>query len=195
MEFSPKTPRCKIIGELQLSRLLSMEEHDFFEAIIGTRRIKHNTDYLWYYYNGKFGNPFAKNQDDIYGVEGTFFCKPEEEDDDRYKTHVIDYNIPPGIPSWSTSYFVEKEKAIQNGSVPSLQCHWTIQNNRLLWNTNPYFYEPVAWLRWLITNLFEPRYIFLNGSFEMYTSGVKPTNNIYTIIDNKIRMEEILVDY
>lgn len=111
-------------------------------------------------------------------MEGTFFAKPDE----VYESHVVNYNIPPGLPCWSNnSYFLDKEKAIEMGAVPSLYCHWIIQHKTFVWNKNPYFYEPVAWLQWWIKNLFEPKNILLNGSFEVHTVGgyYKPTHTVY----------------
>lgn len=68
-------PSCKIIGELQLNRILSEEENNFFQNITNTRRIKHNTDYLWLSLQWTVWQSFCNKSSRCVWNGGYFFCQ------------------------------------------------------------------------------------------------------------------------
>ena len=176
-------------GHLDLSKPLTPEQQEYFNAFVSTRRMKRDPKKLMEKYNGKYGLPATgklltngkdavtdlvekngewvekEQHETIYGVDGEFFAK----DDDERDPSIIDYNTPPGQQEYGGTLggmelYRENERRIKEGLCqPSLWCDWEIVGDRFQWNGGEKFYHYIEWLKYLIKNMFTPWGVLLNG--------------------------------
>lgn len=106
------------------------------------------------------------------GKHGQYFLGIDDYDFRRPSICVSDANRPP------------------NGC-PGLYCHWIIKDNKLVWDDRTEkFYEYVPWLRYLISNFFEPEGYVLNGKFRWQGEKIEDAGYI-TVTDNNVSVEMI----
>jgi hypothetical protein len=165
-------------GSFDLSPSLTNEQADYINKFSRTRRMKRDVNKLMELYQGKHGYPYRTGTpEEIYGKDGEFFVggggfAGQDRDDS-----IIDFNTPPGQPTFnelSDMSFSQRlgitEKLIQEGKCqPGLWCQWIVKgvfNEKLEWDEGEKFYNYVEWLRYLITNFFEPWGIKVNGEVE-----------------------------
>jgi hypothetical protein len=167
------------MGSLQLSRPATQQEKEFINTVSTTRRMKRDVEKLFELYDGKFGNPFAKTREEIYGNEGEFFVG---EDKPNAKNTVIDQNSPPGHPAWGTRNVYEEGKC-----QPGLWCQWIVTEDgeELEWDGGEKFYNYVEWLKYQIKNFFEPWGIKLNGEIE-WTGEDREDLGKIVVVDNVV---------
>ena len=164
-------------GSLQLSRQLTDVEKEYINRFTGSRRMKRDSNKLWELYEGKHGNPFAKEQtpEAVYGKEGEYFAMDDGQMGQSRDNSIIDYNTPPGQRSYRETMnedfdttWNKRQEAIANGLCqPGLWCQWTInEENELEWDGGEKFYEYTAWLKYLIEHFFSKWGVILNGEIE-----------------------------
>jgi len=94
------------------------------------------------------GNEDKRTPEEIYGIEGEFFCLDDNNFGQTSDESIINYNLPPS-------------------SQPGLWCKWEINNrNQLEWNGEEKFYRYTEWLEYLIENFFSKWGVVLNGEIE-----------------------------
>ena len=131
-------------GSLELSRTATKIEIDYINDFSESRRMKRDVKKLNEIYKGEMGNPFAKNPEDVYGIDGEYFIGQDELF--PRNESIIEDNNPPSTQ-------------------PSLWCQWILTPNgtKLEWDKCEKFYSYVNWLKYLINNFFEKWEIKLNG--------------------------------
>lgn len=159
-------------GALELAPPATPEQRDYINAICNTRRMKRDVNKLMQKYKGKYGNPFAvgNTAEEIYGNEGQYFAKEDNNEGQTDDGTIIDFNNPPGQVdranmTWR-EYWQERERRIKDGECqPGLWCDWIItEDGRFLeWNGAEKFYDYIAWLKYLIDRFFNVWGIELNG--------------------------------
>jgi hypothetical protein len=144
-------------GSLQLSRPLTDEEKKFINRISATRRMKRDVNKLMELYQGKHGNPFAKDKTPlgIYGRDGEYFAYDDGNCGQSDDASVIDMNMAPGQRD-----FLGKSKA-----QPGLWCQWVIneEGTELEWDGGEKFYAYIEWLDYYIDHFFSKWGVLLNG--------------------------------
>ena len=192
-------------GALTLSKLLTAKQFEFINKFSATRRMKRDVQRLMDNYKGKAGFPgrtVKKNTpEEIYGVDGAFFVG-----DSKMDGSVIDNNCPPGQKPYSERNkdfnisYKEQRDLIDSGKCqPGLWCQWVVQSNeddvegqQLEWDGDEKFYEYIAWLKYLITNFFEPWNVKLNGEIEWFGESnddrgkIVVTDNVVEVYDGNI---------
>lgn len=131
------------LGSLRFSRPLRDTEILYINAFSECRRMKLDVKKLHETYKGANGNPFAKSDEDVYGVEGEYFIHELPYGDPC----VIDYNNPPSTQ-------------------PGLWCNWHVTRTELTWNEAEKFYYYVEWLQYLIKNFFDKWGVALDGAIQ-----------------------------
>ncbi len=131
------------LGSLHFSRPLRDQEMDYINALTQCRRMKLDVAKLHETYKGAHGNPFAKTDADVYGVDGEYFTQELSYDDPC----VIAYNTPPATQ-------------------PGLWCHWTVSKKELTWDGGEKFYKYVEWLQYFIRHFFDKWGIALDGAMQ-----------------------------
>ncbi len=131
------------LGSLHFSRPLRDQEMDYINALTQCRRMKLDVAKLHETYKGAHGNPFAKTDADVYGVDGEYFTQELSYDDPC----VSNYNSPPGTQ-------------------PGLWCHWTVSKKELTWDGGEKFYKYVEWLQYFIRHFFDKWGIALDGAMQ-----------------------------
>jgi hypothetical protein len=110
-----------------------------------------------------------------YGVDGEFYWKDDKNSGQSNDCSVIDNNQPPSIQ-------------------PSLWLQWIITKNEidgsynLEWDHGEKFYGYIEWLDYLITKVFEPNQITLNGEVDWEGEESDDTGTI-TVVDNIISID------
>lgn len=178
-------------GSLQLSRPATTEERDYINRISGTRRMKRDNKILFELYKGKHGNPFAKNETEIYGREGEYFAKENNNSGQDKDRSIINYNTPPGQveytrhpSSWDVNNNLIKECKCQ----PGLWCQWVITEDgtQFEWDGGEKFYYYLEWLEYYISHFFSKWGIKLNG--EITWEGEDRTDKgIIVVKNNKVK--------
>lgn len=198
-------------GALTLSKPLTPKQFGYINQFSSTRRMKRNVDKLMELYNGKGGFPGKtikkKNTpEEIYGVDGAFFVGEKGIYGENNDSSVIDNNCPPGQKPYSERSrdfkisYKEQRKLIDSGKCqPGLWCQWVVQSNeddkkghQLEWDGGEKFNEYIAWLKYLITNFFEPWNVKLNGEIEWFgeensdRGKIVVTDNVVEVYDGNI---------
>lgn len=187
-------------GQLSLSRQLTDVEKDYINLISNTRRMKRDSNKLMEIYQGKYGNPFAKEQtpEAIYGFFGEYFAKDDGDMGQSKDDSIIDYNSASGELGWSDISDKQRLELIAERKKrklqPGLWCQWIIEYNELLWDGGEKFYNYTEWLEYLIQEFFEPWGVKLNG--EIYWYG-EESDNLGKIIvtDNVVEIKEGRIEY
>jgi hypothetical protein len=131
------------LGSLKFSRPLRDKEVEFLNAFSECRRMKLDVQKLQETCGKGKGNPFAKTEDEVFGIEGEY-CIEEL----PYNSPIIlEYNEPPS-------------------SQPSLWCHWIVTKTELKWNGAEKFYNYIEWLQYLITHFFDKWSVALDGAMQ-----------------------------
>lgn len=170
------------IGSFQLNKPLTKKQFDYINLFSETRRMKRDVTKLMEIYKGKGGYPGRtanKNTPlEIYGQEGEYFVGGGGNAGQDRDDSIIDYNCPPGKPTWEERKNVpfnesweEEQKLIAEGKCqPGLWCQWIVEdgedNQKLIWDGGEKFYEYIAWLKYMIKHFFEPWKVKLNGEVE-----------------------------
>jgi len=184
-------------GKFKLSRPATEQERDYINLISNTRRMRRNVDTLFELYKGKYGNPFAKNKKEIYGLEGEYFAMDDDDMGQSDNKSIIDHNTPPGQLSYNSGKFdkiwEDNEKLIEKGKCqPGLWCKWEITEDCqyikgfLEWNGAEKFYYYTEWLEYLIKHFFSKWGIKLNGQIH-WQGESKGDKGIIFALNNKIK--------
>lgn len=173
-------------GSLELSRPATDEEMEYLNKFSETRRMKRDVNKLFKLYDGKFGNPFAKTREEIYGNEGEYFVGGLGSFGQNNDESVINHNHPPGQTDWDYSN--------PNGQ-PGLWCQWILTDPETLqWDGGEKFYNYTQWLEYLIKNFFEPWGIKLNGEIEWQGEERDDMGKII-VTDNEVEVREGRIVY
>lgn len=169
-------------GSIKVSGNMTQEQFDYINKFSDTRRMKRDVKKLYDLYKGKYGKPNTDDMVDVdgiqvlnvYGNDGEYFVGNPY--DDRT---VIDNNVPPGQPSYSSGYastdWVTRQRLIDEGKCqPGLWCQWVLvsdnpihpENVTLKWDGYEKFYHYTEWLQYLINHFFKPWGLTLNGEIE-----------------------------
>lgn len=179
-------------GSLTLSRPATEQEIEFINTVSNTRRMKRDVKKLFELYDGKFGNPFAKTREEIYGNEGEYYVGDNGSDGS-----VIDQNTPPGQHQWSTRNYEENEQRITDGLCqPGLWCQWVITEDgtELEWDGGEKFYYHTEWLKYQIKHFYQPWGILLNGEIEWEGEDRDDRGKI-VVKDNEVTILQGTVSY
>jgi len=187
-------------GGLTLSRPATKQEKDYINLFSNTRRMKRNVEKLFEIYEGKHGYPFAKGNTplEIYGEDGAYFAFNDGQCGQQDDGSIIDYNRPPGQPSYDETRGMpidqiltnEKARKKSGKSQPGLWCQWVIEEptegeQYVAWDGGEKFYNYVEWLKYLIVHFFEPWGIKLNGEILWAGEDYDDRGKI-VVVDNKI---------
>ena len=192
-------------GSLQLSRELNEVEKNYINTLCSTRRMKRDVNKLMELYKGKHGYPFATEQtpEAIYGKDGEYFVNDDGNSGQSNDASIIDYNVPPGLPSYNETRGMEfnaswdlRCKAIAEGNCqPGLWCQWVINDdNELEWDGGEKFYEYTAWLKYLIKHFFEKWGVILNGEITWVGESSGDLGKI-VVTDNVVVEKEGKITY
>lgn len=158
----------KFNGKFDLSRQLTDIERDYINTFSGTRRMKRNSIKLMELYHGEYGYPYItkdSSPEDIYGIEGEFFCKNDGDCGQMRDNSIINYNYPSIMQ-------------------PTLWCQWVTDGNKLEWDGGEKFYHYIEWLKYMIDNFFEKWNVKLNG--EVTWEGEDSSDTGTIIVKNNI---------
>jgi hypothetical protein len=173
-------------GSLHLSRPVSEEEYEYLNKFSETRRMKRDVNKLFELYDGKFGNPFAKTREEIYGNEGEYFIGGKGSFGQDNDPSVINNNLPPGQTEWGYS---------NSDGQPGLWCQWILTDDQTLeWDGGEKFYNYTEWLQYLIKHFFQPWGITLNGEIEWQGEDRSDMGKII-VEDNEVDVREGRVEY
>jgi len=191
-------------GYFKLSRQLTETEKEYIQKFNDIRHMRRDVDKLHKVYNGKYGNPFAKTREEVYGREGEYFVGGDGikwnsgEEIRRQDETILDYNAPPCTPvqsnnSWKVYWNLRQNMIATGQAVPGLWCQWTVDKagTRLEWDGGEKFYYYSEWLKYLITHFFDKWGVKLTGI--VYWQGedredsgkLEITNNILSITKAK----------
>jgi hypothetical protein len=172
-------------GHFELSRQLTETERDYIQKFNDTRHMRRDVEKLHEVYNGKYGNPFAKTREEVYGREGEYFIGADTQDGT-----VLDINDSPGTPAkmdnWVAYWQLRQDRIKTGEAMPGLWCQWTVDINgtRLEWDGGEKFYNYTEWLTYLITNFFDKWGVKLNGI--VYWEGENSEDKGKLIIDDSV---------
>ncbi len=179
-------------GSLKLSRPATEKERDYINLISSTRRVKRDVNKLMSLYNGEHGNPFAKGNtpEEIYGHEGEYFAKDDNNFGQDNDGSIIDINLAPG-----ETEFLAGRKKIKLGQ-PGLWCQWIVTEDgtELTWDGGEKFYNYVEWLEYYIKHFFEPWGIKLNGEIEWAGEDREDMGKI-VVTDNVVKTQIAEITY
>lgn len=182
-------------GYFELSRPLTETERDYIQRFNDVRHMRRDVDKLHEVYNGKYGNPFAKTREEIYGREGEYFVGGSGfAGQDRDET-ILDFNEPPCTPArqddWMAYWNLRQEMIATGQAVPGLWCQWTVdkEGTRLEWDGGEKFYYYSEWLNYLITHFFDKWGVKLNGI--VYWQGEdREDSGKLEVDDNKVSIKK-----
>lgn len=139
-----------------------------------------------------------RTPEEIYGVDGEYFVGAGGFAGQDNDASVIDNNTPPGQIGWdedsSFDRYEKNQKRAEEGLCqPGLWCQWIINDdNELVWDGGEKFYSYVEWLKYLITNFFQPWGVLLNGEItwegeESSDLGkIVVTDNMVTVLNGSV---------
>jgi hypothetical protein len=165
-------------GRLSLSKPLSKTKMNYINCFSSTRRMKRDVNILMELYNGKYGYPCRRSKDPakIYGLDGEYFAKDNNNYGQTRDNSILDYNTPAGQLGYDknvdfTTRWNETQKRIADGiGQPGLWCQWVIVDENgiqyLEWNGSEKFYYYVEWLKYLEKHFFKPWNIQLEGEIQ-----------------------------
>jgi hypothetical protein len=173
-------------GSLHLSSPVTPEEFEYINKFSEMRRMKRDVNKLFKLYDGKFGNPFAKSREEIYGNEGEYFIGGVGSFGQTADASVINSNLPPGQTDWGYS---------NPDGQPGLWCQWILTDNQTLeWDGGEKFYNYVEWLEYLIKHFFEPWGHIINGQIE-WQGEERDDMGIIIVEDNVVTTKQGRVQY
>lgn len=191
-------------GSLTLNKELTSEQKSYINTFSNNRRMKRNVNKLMELYHGKFGFPGVPENSDpklIYGRDGEYFVKYDDNFGQIEDDSIIDYNTPPGQISYRGNsnfheIYIKNEEKIKNGECqPGLWCQWIInENNELEWDGGEKFYNYVEWLQYLINHFFSKWNVLLNGEIEWVGEDRDDLGKII-VKDNIIKIEHGHITY
>jgi len=187
------------LGHLTLTPPATKEQRDYINLISKTRRMKRDVNKLFQIYKGKYGNPFAESDEEIYGNEGEYFAKDDGQSGENHDDSIIDYNVSPGQMGYDqakvlgfNAFFYGNKRRSENGDCqPGLWCQWVISEDgtRLEWDEGEKFYDYIPWLKYYINHFFKKWGIKLNGRIRF--QGEDPGDKgIIEVIDNVVGLGE-----
>lgn len=138
----------------------------------------------------------------IYGKDGEFFVKDDGNYGQSTDRSIIDYNTPPGqlgyydkTMSWNERWEENQKRTKEGLCQPSLWCQWIINDNHELeWDGGEKFYSYVEWLKYLITNFFQPWGVLLNGEIE-WAGEDKNDRGKIVVTNNKVEVYNGRIEY
>lgn len=182
-------------GCFELSRPLTETEKKYIQQFNDVRHMRRDVEKLHAVYSGKYGNPFAKTREEVYGREGEYFVGQDRKIGDEYFEQlrdetVLDFNDAPGTPdkmdNWA-AYWQLRQTRIKTGeALPGLWCGWTVDLNgtRLEWDGGEKFYNYPDWLTYLNTHFFNKWEVKLNGI--ICWQGENPEDKGRLIMDDSV---------
>jgi len=189
---------------LALSRPATDVEKNYINSFNNSRRMKRDVNKLMKLYKGKHGHPTPKSDkpEDIYGNDGEYFVKDDGDFGQSKDNSIIDYNIPPGQPSYDSNVEFnirrnETQKLIKSGKCqPGLWCQWEISEDGqyLQWDGAEKFYNYVEWLKYLIKHFFGPWVIQLNGEIEWVGENSNDRGKI-VVTNNVVKTQRAVITY
>jgi hypothetical protein len=182
-------------GSLSLTPPATKEQTNYINLLSSTRRMKRDVNTLFDIYKGKCGNPFAENDEEIYGNDGEYFARNDGSSGQSQDKSILDFNTPPGQLTHEdyrimgpNAYFTENVRRTRDGECqPGLWCQWIINENgtELMWDGGEKFYEYIPWLKYYISHFFEKWGIKLNGEIR-YQGEDHDDNGVIVVEDNFI---------
>lgn len=186
-------------GSLDVKNI-TQEQIDYINTFSETRRMKRDVNKLMELYKGEHGLiGVTGTPEEIYGPDGSFFIGGTGSFGQSDDGSVIDYNKPPGQPSYEETrnwdfnvMWDTQQKLIKEGKCqPGLWCQWVIEGTpddcQLVWDGSEKFYEYTAWLEYLINNFFNPWGVTLNG--EIFWQGEEPTDMGKIVVTDNVVTE------
>ena len=148
-------------GSFKVNKPLDSETKKLVDGICSTRRMKRDLTKL------------DIKDDEKYGVEGEFYIDGTGDFGQDDDASVLNHNCPPKTQ-------------------PGLWCSWCYdeENQCIEWSGMEKFYNYIAWIKYLIETIFEPRGYKLNGNvkwigedYDKDTGYIVIKDNIITILD------------
>lgn len=159
-----------ILGRLYIKEEVSKRFFEYFNDFCYTRRMKRNNDKIKLIYPTWQLMCF----DGKLGCDGEFFCFTPEMGQIHDIT-VEDYNRPPSTqPSLWCNYILTP---LNSNDINKSYFHVFME-----WDGSEKFYCYLEWIKYLITNFFEPLNYHLSGAF--LTIGESASDAGYIIVDN-----------
>lgn len=159
-------------GEIEISPVLKDEHKAYLDAFCETRRMKRDEEKV-----AKLPDPLREAVGLPVGPEGAFYVAGVGFMGQDRDESIVDYNKPPGLPSYSREipflqrWEIEQEAKKSTEVQPSLWCPWEVyvssNNKHILWIPDEgKHYNYIEWLRYLIANFFQPWGYTLNGTVQ-----------------------------
>lgn len=175
-------------GSLELSKPLTEGQFRYINAFSTTRHMKRDEDGLRQHFEQNYDKGREKAilsimhnaEIDIFGKEGEYVVS--DQDYDNFRVAIVNHNAPPSTQpglwcSWCVEELPQKEDEVEKTHV-------------LMWDGSEKFYNYVEWLRYLITNFFEPWGVVLNGDIRWRGEDFEDVG-VIRCRDNVVTVKEV----
>lgn len=193
-------------GSFKLNRPATVAEKNYINTFSRIRHMRRDVNILMDLYKGSHGllgtSAETHTPEQIYGVEGAYFAKDDNNYGQDRDNSILDYNQPPNQLGFDNTVsfderWKENQKRVNEGScVPALWCQWVLndEGTEVEWDGGEKFYEYIAWIKYLITHFFQPWGIVLNGEVE-WSGEERGDIGKIVITNNEVKVLEGSISY
>jgi hypothetical protein len=151
-------------GTFILNPPATQEQIEYINKFSGTRRMRRDVAKLQAVHKGEHG------LNGNYGVDGEYFVGGAGHGGQDRDETIVEYNSPPSTQ-------------------PGLWCQWilTEDGTQLQWDEGEKFYKYIEWLKYLITNFFEPWGNKLSGNV-IYQGEEIVDRGVISVLNNEVEV-------